>query len=385
MKRLVGYSIFALCLSTALSAQTPDIRSPDINTSAPDGAMLAEAGIVETTAERIPILEQAMAEHPDSKYIGYIYLQLQGGYIEQQQYDKAVEIGRKLLEIVPNDLEVHHNINQSLVQLAKWNELGEGLTVTKPLAQEAVKEPMPEDPDEDEEAMWQSQIDYAKGVVQWIEWATNTATTQQTDPAAKVAWMDRLRAEYPESDYSKGLEMQYVQAYQAAGDQANMVVWMEKAVAAGQGDEALIYQLAENAYAPDTYDKSKAYAEQILARLEAQGDAPREGMTAEQWTAHKTKYEAYGHFILGRLEVAKNTKNSYRAGRAELLKSVDFLKEEGGPRYHILSYFLGVCYVQLDIQGDNIKQATYWMGQAASTDGPFKGQAQSTLAKIKDR
>jgi len=385
MKRLVLTSILALSLAAGLAAQAPNIRSPDIDTGSPDGAMLAEAGAMETAAERIPILEGAVAEHPDSKYLGYIYLQLQGAYIQQQQYDKAVEVGKKLLEIVPNDLEVRHNINQSLVQLGKWDELGEGLATTKPIAQEAVKAPKPEDADEDDEAMWQSQIDYAAGVVQWLEWATNTAVTQQTDPTAKVAWMDRLREEYPDSDYSKGLEMQYVQAYQAAGDQANMVVWMEKAVEAGQGDEALIYQLAENAYAPETYDKSKRYAEQILARLEAQGDTPREGMTAEQWTAHKTQYEAYAHFVLGRLEVAKNTKDSYRAGRAELLKSVDFLKQEGGPRYHILSYFLGVCYVQLDIQGDNIKQATYWMGQAASTDGPFKGQAQTTLAKIKDR
>ena len=385
MKRLVVRSILALSLSTGLAAQAPNIRSPDIDTGSPDGAVLAEAGAMETVAERIPILEGAVEEHPDSKYLGYIYLQLQGAYVQQQQYDKAVEVGRKLLEIVPDDLEVRHNINQSLVPLGKWDELGEGLATTKPIAQRAVEAPKPEDADEDDEAMWQSQIDYAAGVVQWLEWATNTAVTQQTDPTAKVAWMDRLREEYPDSEYSKGLEMQYVQAYQAAGDQANMVVWMEKAVEAGQGDEALIYQLAENAYAPETYDKSKGHAEQILARLEAQGDTPREGMTGEQWTAHKTQYEAYGHFVLGRLEVAKNTKDSYRAGRAELLKSVDYLKQEGGPRYHILSYFLGVCYVQLDIQGDNIKQATYWMGQAASTDGPFKGQAQTTLAKIKDR
>lgn len=375
--------ILALTLSATLAAQAPDIRSPDINTSAPDGAMLAEAGIAETAEERIPILESVLVEHPDTKYKGYVLLQLQGAYIQQQQWDKAVETGNALLEIVPNDLEVRHNINQSLLQLGRWDELGETLTAARPLADEAVKAPKPEDPDEDEEAMYESQIAYAEGVVQWLEWATNTAGLQQTDPAKKIAWMDRLRENYPESQYAKNREMDYVQAYQAAGDQANMVVWMKKAVEAGQGDEALLYQLAENAYGPETYEESKGYAQQILDRLEAQGDAPREGMTAEQWTAHKTKYEAYARFVLGRIEVAKNNKPGYRAGRAQLLQTVDFLKEEGGPRYHLLSYFLGVCYVQLDIQGDNIQKALYWMGQAASTDGPFKAQAQGAVKKIR--
>ena len=80
--------------------------------------------------------------------------------------------------------------------------------------------------------------------------------------------------------------------------------------------------------------------------------------------------------------VAQNTKNSYRTGRTHLLQSVDVLKAEGGPRYHLLAYFLGVCYVQLDIQGDNISKAAFWMKEAASTDGPFKGQAAEALKKI---
>ena len=59
------------------------------------------------------------------------------------------------------------------------------------------------------------------------------------------------------------------------------------------------------------------------------------------------------------------------------------LKAEGGQRYHVLSYFLGVCYVQLDIQGDNIQKALFWMTEAAKAEGPFKAQAQADLANIK--
>ncbi len=384
MKRTLALATLAFALGGLLAAQeVQDIRAPEINTETPEGQLLVEAGVAEEIEEKIPPLERLVEEFPESKYRGYAYLQLQGAYIEQKQYAKAVEVGAKLLELVPDDLEVLHNINQSLLQLGSWDDLAPRLAQTLPIGEKEAASPKPADADEDEEAVWQNQVAYAEGVVQWLEWATNTATTQQTDPLKKIEWMDLLRKRYPDSPGAQNLETNYMLAYQQAGDQPKMYEWMDKAVTAGQGDETYLYMLAENAYGAQDYDASKAYAEQILERLEATGDGPREGMTPEQWAAHKAKHDAYGNFVIGRTWVTKNTKPAFRTGRTHLLKTVDFLKAEGGPRYHMLSYFLGICYVQLDIRGDNIKQALYWMGQAASTEGAFKGQAAATIKKIK--
>jgi len=216
--------------------------------------------------------------------------------------------------------------------------------------------------------------------VQWLEWATNTAAMQQTQPQAKVEWMNRLTENYPQSDFAKGLETQYVVAYQQMGDQENMVAWMKKAVEAGSQDETYYYTLAEDALNKNDEANAKTYADKTLEILEAK-PAP-EGMSPEQWEEHKTKISAYTNFLLGRIYMPKNTKDAYRTARSYMLKSVDVLKAEGGPRYHVLAYFLGVCYVQLDIQGDNIKQALFWMNEAARTDGQFKGQAAEAVKKI---
>ena len=48
----------------------------------------------------------------------------------------------------------------------------------------------------------------------------------------------------------------------------------------------------------------------------------------------------------------------------------------------MLAYYRGVCYVQLDIEGDNIRQATEWMNEAVNNPGPFTEQAQQALAGI---
>ena len=384
MKKLSLALILACCLSGLLIAQdAPDIRAPDIDTASPDGALLAQAGISEDAAERQSIYEKFTGEFGESRYIGYVYLQLQGMAVANQDHAKTVEYGEKLLEIVPNDLEVRHNINQALVGQQKWEELYPKLVEARPIAEAESVKPKPEDAEDDEdvEALWQGQVDYAKGVTQWVEWATNTATVSQTQPAQQIAWMDRLKKDYPDSDYSKGLEPKYVLAYQAMGDQPKMLEAMKTAIDAGYQDEAYLYTLSESALNAQDNENAVMYANQTISLLETKA-APA-GMAPEAWEAHKEKFIAYSNFTIGRVEVAKNTKPAFRTGRTALLKTIDVLKAEGGVRYHVLAYYLGVCYVQLDIKGDNIKQALQWMGVAAATEGPFKAQAAETITKIK--
>ena len=38
--------------------------------------------------------------------------------------------------------------------------------------------------------------------------------------------------------------------------------------------------------------------------------------------------------------------------------------------------------MKLDVAGDNIPQASKWMGVAAQTQNPFQGEAKKTLAAI---
>ncbi|MEZ5360998.1 MAG: hypothetical protein R2748_01325 [Bryobacterales bacterium] len=381
MTRTVSTLLLALSLSSlALAQDSSNIRNPTINTESDEGKPLVAAGLAESAAERIPILEGYLQQFPQGEYRGYALFQAQKAYMEAGQDDKVVEVGKELMKLVPNDLEVRHNVNQALVKLQRWDELAPLLDQTRPIAEKQVAEPQPSGADEEAAAHWKSQKEYAEGVVQWLEWATNTAALQQTDPKAKVAWMDRLTTTYPDGQFSKGLETQYVVAYQQMGDQDNMVAWMKKAVDAGSQDETYYYTLAEDALNKQDEAAAKTYADKTLELLESK-PVP-EGMSEAQWTEHKNKIGAYTEFLYGRIYMPKNTKDAYRAARSHMLKSVDVLKAEGGPRYHVLAYYLGVCYVQLDIQGDNIKQAAYWMGQAASTDGQFKGQAAEALKKI---
>ncbi len=378
MTRFFHLTLVALLLSIPASAQdTPQIRNVEIDSQSPEGQVLTAAGVADEPEERIPILEGFINDFPESEFLGYALLQLQNLYVGQQDWAKAVATGKRLLQLVPEDIEVRHNVNQSLVQSQQWDELLPMLIETRPFAERDAAAPPPEDRDEDEEIAHQNSLDYANGVVQYLEWATNVGVTQQTDPAKKIQWMDAMLEHYPDSENAKGLEDHYVIAYQQMGDMEGMTSAMKKALEVNPGNEQYIQTLAEYALSVKDYEEANARSEELIALIEEK-PAP-EGTSPEDWEAAKAKFTAMGNYIIGNGHFQKG---SWRTARSHLLKTVDVIKAEGGERYGLLSYMLGFCYVKLDIAGDNIAKATFWMNEAAKTPNPTQEQAKQTLAAI---
>lgn len=367
MKRLSALLLLALSAS-ALSLAQVNFRNPSVSASEEDGGLMYQASTTEDLAARIALLEEFFQKYPDSKYKPYaLYTMLIAGN-DGGQPEKALAAGQQLLELAPEDVEVRHRINQALVSLTRWDDLAPAVDATKPLA-------------ESQATGTGDGAEYAQGVLDYLGWASNTAAMGETDPAKKIAWLDRLTTDYPESEYAKAAAPYYIQAYQQTGDTAGMAVWMQKAVDAGVEDESYRYTLAENALANQDNDAAQMHAEKALEILETK--AQPEGMADDQWESYKTRMVAYANFAVGRAWVARDTKDAYRTGRTHLLKAVDVIKAEGGARYNVLAYYLGVCYVQLDIQGDNIRKASEWMTEAANTAGPFQEQAKTALAGIR--
>ena len=366
-----------VCASALFAQATLEIRDVEIDSQSPEGAVLTEAGIAEEADERIAILEGFLNDYPESGYLGYVLLQLQGLYTQTQRWSDAATVGARLLEYVPGDLEVRHNQNQALLNAMQWAELLESLSLTKPMADKEAAAPPPDDPTEDEEMLYESSVDYANGVVQYTEWALNVGITQSA-PNQQVQFMDKLLELYPESQYAAGIDDKYVIAYQQAGDVAGMVRAMERALENNPGNEQYLFTLAEIALSQKNYDEVDARSEQLIKLMEEK-PAP-EGVAGEDWDANKKKFTALAHYVAG---TGQFQKGAWRTARRHLLQTVDAIKAEGGERYGILSYMLGFCYVKLDIAGDNIAQATRWMGEAARVPNPMQAQAAQTLEAIK--
>ena len=285
-----------VCASALFAQATLEIRDVEIDSQSPEGAVLTEAGIAEEADERIAILEGFLNDYPESGYLGYVLLQLQGLYTQTQRWSDAATVGGRLLEYVPEDLEVRHNQNQALLNAMQWDGLLEGLALTKPMADKEAAAPPPDDPTEDEEILHESSVDYANGVVQYTEWALNVGISQSA-PMQQVQFMDKLLELYPESQYAAGIEDKYVIAYQQAGDVAGMVGAMERALEKNPGNEQYLFTLAEIALSQKNYDEVDARSEQLIKLMEEK-PAP-EGVSGDDWDANKKKFTALAHYVAG--------------------------------------------------------------------------------------
>lgn len=382
MKRLAITVSILVALSAGLFGQQPSIRNPQIDTETPEGQLIAQAGTSEDPAEKIKFLETFVEKYSDNPNIGFVYLQLQGLYAAGGGWDKVAEYGAKLLAIAPNDLEVRHNTIKAYEGQPDFDKLHALLAETKPIAEKQKAAPKPADTDEDVQTIWKNSVEYASGVVDYIEYSLYTSSLKITDPATKIKFLDTLKESYPESKYKGQLAALYVPAYQQLGDIEKMVAAMRDGVASDPANEAYLFTLAQYHVGKDERAPAKEYAQQLLQAMEKK-EKPA-NMSDEDWAKQKTLFTARANYMLGRIMVldAKNA-NDFREARKLMLSAVDPMKAAGGQEWGIMAYMLGICYVKLDVRGDNIKSASAWMSTAASVENPYQAAARDTLSKIK--
>ena len=359
----LAFSAYGLCLAQV------DFRQPDAAVgSLQERNLVVTAAQIADPAERVTVLDEFVAQHPESPNRPFALYNILISGKDAGRHEKTLEAGMQLLEWAPNDLEVRHRINEAYVGLQRWDELGPSIDLTKPLAKaQATEAGFPGE--------------YASGVLDWLAWAANMAFVDETELEKKIAWLELIRTEYPESEYAQNMYGRYIESYEQAGDGANALAWIEKAIEAGVKDESYRYRLAEDALGKQDFDGAQAHADKALEIISAKPKP--EGMADEQWAAYKARMTAYANFAAGRAWVGRGTADAYRSGRTRLLQSVDLIKAEGGERYNMLAYYLGICYVQLDVKGDNVREALEWMTEAANTPGPLQEQAKADLEKIR--
>lgn len=367
VRRFTALSLFAIWACGLGWAQV-NFRQP-----ATDGPVEERNAVVvyaqtPDPAERVKLLDEFVQQHPDSPNRPFALFNIAISGKDAGMHEKTREAGVQLLEWAPDDLEVRHRFNEALVGLKRWDELAPSIDLTKPLAKaQATEAGFPGE--------------YASGVLDWLAWAANMAYVDETELEKKIGWLELIRNEYPESEWAENMYGRYIQSYEQGGDRANALVWTEKAIEAGVEDESYRYMLAENALGEQDFVGAQTHAEKALEIIAAK-QKPAE-LTDEQWAVYAARMTAYANFAAGRSWAGRNNAEGYAAAKAHLLEAADFIKAEGGERYNMLAYYLGVCFAQPGGKAGDMQEALKWMTEATNTPGPLQEQAKSDLVKIK--
>jgi len=345
-----------------------------VNAETPEGALLQQIGQTEDEGKKLGMLEQFAAQHPKHDAIGWVYEQMQAGYLKAGQPDKAIDAGEKLLAIDADDLDAAHNnlkaaeAKKDPDQVLKWS------AKTSELARKMVASPKPADADAAED--WNRRQDFAKQVDTYTEYSLYAAALQTTDAGKRAQLGEGLMARNPKSQYMRLVGDVTVNAYRQLNQNDKALAFGEKALEVDQSSEDIL-AFEANQYLEKKRDPDKvvAYSAKIV-ELMASKPAPQ-GVSEADWAKKKSTMSGLAHFMGG--STLYNQKKLAAADK-ELRAGIP-LVEGNDPLKAATLFYAGLTAYDLK----NIPDALKFNQQCAAIKSQFQAQAAKNVNVMKQQ
>lgn len=360
--------VLSAALLIALSYGT---RAQAFDPSTPDGAALAAIQKESDAGKKQEMLQDFVQKYPDSKNAGWAWAQLQAGYLQAQQYDKALEAGQKSLAVDPDEVDVaYNNLKASEGKndpdgVIKWS------AETSRLARKEIASPKPGE--------GKDQIDYAKQVDTYTEYSIFATSLKTTDPAKIVALVDSLEQRNPDSLYLSKAYGRYLAALQQQGQGEKAGAAAEKEAQRDPKNEDVLAFLADYDRQKKDFDKSLTYSTKLVDVM--QSKPKPEEMTDADWQKKKLRLTAFGLWIEG---VSYNGKNQFADADKALRQGLPLIKGEDQLQGRVL-FQLGFADFQLGKATKNramMQDALKFSQQSAAMKSPDQQSAQNNAKAI---
>ena len=339
--------------------------------STPDGGMIAAIQKEGDAAKKQSMLEEFVKTYPDSKNAAWAWGQLQGSYLQAQQYDKAMEAGQKSLASDPDQVEVAYNNLKAAEGKNDADAVMKWSAETSRLARKEVVTPKPGDGKE--------QIDYAKQVDTYTEYSIYATELKTADGGKVIALVESLEQRNPDSPYLSKAYGRYLAALQQQGQNDKAGAAAEKEAQHDASNEDVLAFLADYDRQKKDLDKSLTYSTKLVEVM--QSKAAPEGMTDADWQKKKLQLLAFGLWIEG---VSYNGKSQYAQADKALRAGLPLIKGEDQSQGRVL-FQLGFADFQLGKATKNramMQDALKYSQQSAAMKSPDQTNAQNNVKAI---
>ncbi|MHB8655021.1 MAG: tetratricopeptide repeat protein [Terriglobia bacterium] len=377
MRKLIDAVLLAGCLSLAspLAAQlncTVVVNSPE------DQLMLAVNG-ADNPQDQVAALDKYAQAHADSAFMPCVNSSYTSAYLKLNNFDKAIEYGEKDFAANTADINVMLNLLRAYVGAGKASDTA--FNVINKVPDEIKKESNPGRPAKMSDADWQkAQQDFAeqtKDERAYGEYAFFQLLPRVTDPTKQIQFLDSFMTSYPDTPNIGQVNFQYFVAYKRANNAAKADEYGEKSIASDPNNVATLNLVADDYATRQTnLDKASEYATKVLQLAPAMKKP--DGMTDADFKTNQNNQLGLAHTTLGYIAFLKAGKTRKVAPAIQEFKTaVDLLG--GNPELQGKAlYFLGSAY-EFEYP-PNHKAAADALGRVT---GPWQGQAQGLLAKVK--
>ena len=364
---LASWFIF---LSAISYAQIDKIVIP---AGTPEDLALTEIGKEQDGQKRTSMYQdflQKFSSNPAA--VAYGNWQLAQTYQNSGDLAKALEYGDKAVAGSPHNLDIlvsQASIAQQMKNDAKIVEYStRGGEAYNSIAKQTRPEGMS---DQDFAARVAEDRNSAKNGYDFLEAAGFNAIADEKDPKARMSYIERYTAAYPESKYADQVA-QYAMYTLGPGqlnDPARLVKFGDKTLASNPNSIPALLLLS-NFYVddakPGSVSKAASYAQKVIELAKADAPDADKSRKLSSGVAHST----LGYALMKQDKTA--------AAIPQFKSALELLKGQDDTAYAAALYRLGYAYAKTN----KVSDARDVLEQAVKIEGPVQQPAQELLTKV---
>jgi tetratricopeptide (TPR) repeat protein len=280
----------ALAAATLLVAPAQAEHYPQPTSGATGSAALHLTGILSQMDEQrgLEYMEDFANKFQNEKgATGWILELRQSTLIRTGKAQEAIAIGKRLLELDPDDLEAAYRN----VQLAESQKDEAGAKNAMAKAAEISRRILA-NPDAPLANM-------ARQILQNCEYQEYVQIAQVQNPRTRLAMMDAFQASHPNSTYLPNVQAMYLTVYEQMGDREKVLALAEQMINKGTATDKLAQSVAEHYFKAGNVDKALRYSARAA---ELAGRQPRpDNVTENEWNRRVAKIQGRAHWMAGRI------------------------------------------------------------------------------------
>jgi tetratricopeptide (TPR) repeat protein len=330
-----------------------------------DRLMTAVNG-TENAQQQIEALDKFAQTHADSTYLPCVIEDIATISFKAGDFDKSIEYGEKDLAANYADLTLYLTLMRAY---ASSNKVSDTIfdVINKVPAQIKAETPAPE---------------IAKDGHDYAIWDFFQLLPRVTDPAKQIPLIEAFVKAYPEQDNSAQVDSAYFQTYQRQRKPDKAVEYGDKAIAADPNNVGVLNSMGMlyAFYLPNPSPaKAAGYAQKALAA--AQASKKPDGVEDAAFKKQQDNQTGIAHLILGYASLMTAQKTTKFAPIFSELQNASTLLEGNPALQGQALYYLAFAYEKQS--PPNHKAALETLNKAVTLPGPFQGQAQALLEKVK--
>jgi tetratricopeptide (TPR) repeat protein len=371
-----------LLLAGSLCAQEKEFAPPPVT---PESQFLELIDLEGDAEKQLLLMDLFVKQFPKYNAMGAVYSEMQANCVKLGLFDRALDLGDKLLVIDQDDAEAV-KLNLEAAQgkkdealIKKWSDRLAQLSQNEPngnvSASSTIALPFTEGTGAAGEAPGKGPGTVSRQVKLRMEAGLFNKAIQETNPTVRLEVLNQFAKQFPQSQHMSKVTYLYYLAYREMGDKTKALGLAEQILAKDQTREDVLYFVAETYFGQKReLGKVLSYSAMILDLVN--GKPKPEGMSDADWAKQRETLTQQSHYMSGMSHVYQER---FGAADKELRLALASGRMSDQMRASILTSLAWSNY-----KNKNIPDAIHFYQLCAEIPGPLQTAAGQSVTSIKN-